>query len=263
MGEPWKAFLEGSGQAAHHGVQLYEDVDELAVSVAAFFVAGFEAGEPAVMVTVPEHAAVFGEAFAESGWDAARLDRERLLATVDAESALVAIMQGSDHPSPRALEEVVGGAFDRFPRRHVRAFGELVDLLVGRAKTKAALELEQLWNDLARRRSFALLCGYRLDVFDREVQTVTLRPICREHSHVLPAADPARLARAVDGALEEVLGAAEAGKVYVVVGPELRSGRIPGGQVVLMWISEHMPALADRVLASARARYLADDSLAA
>ena len=73
-----------------------------------------------------------------------------------------------------------------------------------------------------------------------------------------PCSIPARLQRAVDQALEEVLGAAEAGKVYVVVAQQLRADRVPMAQVLLMWISEHMPALAERVLASAQARYLAE-----
>jgi hypothetical protein len=115
-----------------------------------------------------------------------------------------------------------------------------------------------LWNDLARRRDFSLLCGYGLDVFDREAQAGTLPHVCRTHSHVLPVADPARLQRAVDQALEEVLGAAEAGKVYVVVAQQIRADRVPTAQVLLMWISENMPTLAERVLASARARYLAE-----
>jgi hypothetical protein len=53
-----------------------------------------------------------------------------------------------------------------------------------------------------------------------------------------------------------VLGASEAGQVYAVVGRQLRANRVPIAQVLLMWISENMPSLAERVLASARARYL-------
>ena len=60
---------------------------------------------------------------------------------------------------------------------------------------------------MARRRSFSLLCGYRIDVFDRDAQLSVLPEICRSHSHVLPAGDPERLERAVDAALAETLGA--------------------------------------------------------
>jgi hypothetical protein len=39
------------------------------------------------------------------------------------------------------------------------------------------------------------------------------------------------------------------------VGDQIRRGRIPPPQLVLMWVSANMPALADRILASARKRY--------
>jgi hypothetical protein len=165
-------------------------------------------------------------------------------------------MNGGDAPSPAVFDRIAGELLDRFAGRHVRAFGEMVDVLCKSGRRDAAMALEELWNELAQRRDFSLLCGYHLDVFDRESQAATLPDVCRAHSHVLPVLDPARLQRAVDQALEEVLGAAEAGKVYVVVGQELRGDRVPMAQVLLMWVSEHMPALAERVLASARTRYL-------
>jgi hypothetical protein len=104
---------------------------------------------------------------------------------------------------------------------------------------------------------FSLLCGYQLDVFDPRTQAATLPQICRTHAYVLPVPDPVRLARAVDGALEDVLGPTEAGKVYIVAGRELNENRVPTPQILLMWLSANMPALAERILPSARRRYLA------
>jgi hypothetical protein len=250
----WSEFLSGS--APGHAVQIYTDLSELAGSVAPYLASGFDLGEPAVVVATPEHLTEFMAELEAAGWDEMRIDRAGLLAVADADETLAAIMDGGDTPSPSAFEHVVGAVFDRFPGRRVRAFGEMVDLLCRRGQQEAAITLEELWNDLSRRRTFSLLCGYQLDVFDRESQAGTLPHVCRAHSHVLPVPDPARLQRAVDEALEEVLGAAEAGKVYVVVGQEIRADRVPMAQVLLMLVSENMPALAERVLASTRARYL-------
>jgi hypothetical protein len=252
----WSEFLCGTEHG--HAVQIYSDVSELAISVSAYLAAGFELGEPGVVVVTPPHLSAFMDALAETGWDAARIDRAGLLTVADAESTLEAIMSGGDAPSRAAFDQAIGSELDRFKGRHVRAFGEMVDVLSRAGRHEAAIELEELWNDLARRRDFSLLCGYRLDVFDRESQASMLPQVCRAHSHVLPVLDPARLQRAVDQALEEVLGAAEAGKVYVVVGQQIRAERVPMAQTLLMWVSENMPALAERVLASARARYLAE-----
>jgi hypothetical protein len=255
----WADFLAGEDRCAH-AVQIYADVDELADSVAAYLGRGFEAGEPAIVVATAAHAERFLERLTAQGWDEDRIHREASLRVEDAEATLAAIMRGGTSPSRAAFEQIVGDLLDdaatRAPGREVRAFGEMVDLLCERGKPKAAAELEGLWNDLGRRRRFSLLCGYRLDVFDRATQAGALPDVCRAHSHVLPASDSARLARSVDLALEEVLGAAEAGKVYALVGEQIRRGRVPSPQLVLMWVSANMPALADRILASARKRYV-------
>jgi hypothetical protein len=253
-GDVWGDFLVGR-EPHGHAAQVYADLGELAQSLSAYLRAGFERGEPAVVVATPEHLTVFLAALAETGWDKARIDQAGLLAVADAAETLGAIMDGGDTPSKCIFEEKVGSLLDLFPGRHVRAFGEMVDLLSREGRVEAAIALEELWNDFGRRRDFSLLCGYHLNVFDRAAQAGVLPDVCRTHSHILPSLDPARLTRAVDQALEEVLGAAEAGKVYVLVGQQLRSDRIPMAQVLLMWVSANMPALAERVLASARARY--------
>jgi KaiC/GvpD/RAD55 family RecA-like ATPase len=253
----WKELLRGPSSAGH-AVQIYADIGELADSVVDYLDAGFEAGEPAVLVATAEHASHFAEGLASRGWNMIELEQQGLLATADADATLAAFMVDAS-PSPARFERVVGGLLDRVgerhPERRTRAFGEMVDLLCLRGEPEAALALEQLWNRLARTRNFSLLCGYQLDVFDRASQAGTLPGICDAHSHVLPALDPARFARAVDLALEEVLGPGEAGKVYVLIGEQIRQHRVPVPQLALMWVSEHMPVLADRILASARAHY--------
>jgi hypothetical protein len=257
MEAAWTGFLHGSGPAGH-AVQVYRDVSELADSVAKYLAVGFDLGEPTVMIATPEHWACFGERLAESGWTAARIEQRGLLFCADADTTLAAIMDG-DRPSAEQFEAVVGGLMDRvgarFPNRRIRAFGEMVDLLCERGNPSGAAALEELWNRLARRRSFSLLCGYRIDVFDREAQVSLLPQICRSHSHVLPARDPERLERAVDAALEETLGQ-QAGQVYAMVGEQLRRKQVPPAQLALMWVSSQMPRSAERILESAKARYL-------
>ncbi len=249
------------GESAGHGVQVYADLDELAGSVAAYVSAGFEAGEPALVVATREHVGRFAEKLASAGWDERKIQGDKLLVLADADAALTEFMDG-ELPSATAFEAVLGGLLDRvaerFPRARIRVFGEMVDLLVARGQTEAAVRVEQLWNGLARRRSFSLLCGYRMDVFDRATQTGLLPDVCAEHSHVLPAGDPERLSRAVDLALDEVLGPADAGKVYLLVGERIREARVPVAQLVLMWVSANMPGLADRILASARTHYFGE-----
>jgi hypothetical protein len=257
MQRTWTDFLRRAPSGGH-GVQIYRDERELAESVASYLVSGFQAGDPALVVASPEHWNLFADALRSRNCDVAELELQELLTVEDAESTLAAFMSGG-RPSSVRFEETVGGVLDpiskRHPGRHVRVFGEMVDLLCLRDEREAALALEQLWNQLARKRRFSLLCGYQLDVFDRACQASTLPGVCSSHSHVLPAFDSTRLTVAVDRALGEVLGHAEAGKVYLLVAEEARRERISVAQLTLMWISANMPVTADRILSSARAHY--------
>ena len=155
---------------------------------------------------------------------------------------------------------MVGELLDRaqrgLPERPVRVFGEMVDLVCRREGAEAADELERLWNALAGTRRFSLLCGYRLDVFDIEAQLETLPGICREHSHVLPARNYPRFARAVDEALREVLGPNQAATVYVLVSRVATDNQVPLAQLILMWVSANLPKHSNQILASARTHYV-------
>jgi DcmR-like sensory protein len=257
MKAAWTGFLHGAGPAGH-AVQVYRDVSELADSVTRYLAVGFDLGEPAVVIARPEHWATFAEQLARSGWSVARIEHSGLLFFADADTTLAAIMDG-DRPSAEQFEAVVGGLMNRvgarFPSCRIRAFGEMVDLLCERGNPRGAADLEELWNRLARRRSFSLLCGYRADVFDRAAQISLLPAICRSHSHVLPTADPERLEQAVDAALAETLGE-QAGKVYALAGEQLRRKHVPPAQLALMWVSSQMPRSAERILESAREHYL-------
>jgi hypothetical protein len=257
MPKTWTDFLRGA-PTGDHGVQIYRHENELADSVTSYLAAGFAVGDPALVVASPEHWALFAGALATRNWDVAELQAQGLLTVADAEATLAAFMSGG-RPSPVRFEEVVGGMLDsisqRHPGRRARAFGEMVDLLSLRGEREAALALEGLWNRLARKRNFSLLCGYQLDVFDRASQATTLPGVCRSHTHVKPAFDSTRLTVAVDRALGEILGDVEAGKVYLLVAEEARRERISVAQLALMWVSANMPVSADRILASARAHY--------
>lgn len=182
-------FLRGTASGGH-GVHVYADVHELAESAGAYLAAGFEAGEPAVIVATREHLAAFAERLEELGWGTERLEHEGLLVVVDADSALQTIMRDGQ-PSPLAFEAVVGTLLDeveaRFPGASPRVFGDMVDRLCEQDRSDAAVTLEELWNGLASSRRFSLLCGYDTAVFDGGVESDALREVCRLHSHVLSA----------------------------------------------------------------------------
>jgi len=213
-----------------------------------------------VVVAPREHRRLYDDHLRARGHDPEALRAQGALVAADAQATLDVLLDGA-MPSREAFEREVNALLDAaaaplFDRR-LRVVGEMVDLLVQSGRRDAAAALEELWRDLARRRSFSLLCAYRLDPFDRETQARLLPAICGAHSHVLPAPDEHRFARAVDRALEQVLGGDEAGKVYVLAAEAGGGGHVPMPQLVLMWLSAEMPATAERVLAAAREHWSA------
>lgn len=253
----WTTFLEAA-PAADHAVQVYDDLADLAGSVGRYLDAGFRRGEPGMVIASADHRRVFVEALEARGWDIDRLEAERLLTCLDAQQTLDAFMDG-DTPSGERFEHVVGGAIDRlatrFPDTSIRAFGEMVDLLWKQGNEAGAIALEELWNELAESRRFALLCGYPLDIFDIDVQRSALPEIIRVHTHPRPAADTSRLAAAVDRALAEVVGPFAAGQIYLQVAEQVPRSELPRAQAVLMWLSRRQTETAQQVLERVRTHY--------
>jgi signal transduction histidine kinase len=69
----------------------------------------------------------------------------------------------------------------------VRAFGEMVALLVAAGNPRAALALEALWNELQQTHAFTLVCAYPLASLDGAAHTELLGAVCAAHGHVIPA----------------------------------------------------------------------------
>ena len=131
----------------------------------------------------------------------------------------------------------------------------MVDVLWRRGRESAAIALEELWNELAESRRFALLCGYHLDIFDIDVQRDALPPLFHVHSHVRPTADPSRLAAAVDQALSEILGAHEAARAYLDAAERSKTSGVPRAQAVLMWLSSEGSPRGEAILQRVRTHY--------
>jgi PAS domain S-box-containing protein len=183
-----------------HWVQFYETEAFLTEKVTAFLLDGLRGGEAAIIIATESHRAAFLEALGRSGVDAeAALAREDLM-ILDAVATLDTFMVGGT-PDPIRFEQNVGRKLDVLSRsgtRKVRAYGEMVDALWRTGQRDAAILLEELWNDLRRRRQFTLLCAYVIDSFHKHDG---IHSICSTHSHVLlpeshGGTDPASLSSA-------------------------------------------------------------------
>jgi hypothetical protein len=168
-----------------HAVRFYESRESLARIVGKFLGEGFIAGLPAVVIATPHHREAITTVLAGHYFDLSRLEAANDLIMVDAVEMLSRFMH---HGMPDAtrfsdamipvIEQACRGRKDCV----IRAYGEMVDVLWQAGQTAAAIRLEMLWNQLAQTHSFALLCGYSMGHFYKDVGQ---HEILHQHTHLV------------------------------------------------------------------------------
>lgn len=172
----------------HHAVKFYGSESSLFTTVATFLAEGLVTNQPAIVIATPAHRAAIVEHLCGRLIDCVKALREGDLVLLDAEETLDLFMVGHA-PDPNLFAANVGRLVEQTlnGRRRVvaRAYGEMVDVLWKQGRSQSAIELEILWNKLAMKYNFALLCGYAMGSFYK--QTEHLEDICAQHSYIVPA----------------------------------------------------------------------------
>jgi KaiC/GvpD/RAD55 family RecA-like ATPase len=178
----------------HHAVQFYGDDDSLFTTVAGFLSQGFVDGHPAIVIATEGHRTSILQHLRGRLIDVDTVQQMGSLIMLDAHQTLDRFMHHG-MPDRERFEASVGSLIaqvldGREDRVLIRAYGEMVDVLWKEGKSDAAIRLEMLWNRLAQRYGFKLLCGYSMGNFYKE--TKGFEAICREHTHIIAArAEPA------------------------------------------------------------------------
>jgi hypothetical protein len=169
-----------------HAVQFYGTEQSLFSIVSEFVSEGLIAHQPAIVIATEAHRAGILEALESRMIDIDRARHGGDLVLLDAHELMGTFMLG-DSPHPELFEYNVGLVFDQALRVRgrtlMRAYGEIVDVLWKVGRSEAANKLEMLWNNLAAKYGFALLCGYAMGNFYKEADR--LEEVCRHHSHVI------------------------------------------------------------------------------
>lgn len=171
-----------------HAVRFYKDAKSLCALVSSFLTVGFVASHPAVVIATPEHRNGILEHLRWGGVDPVGLQTDGGLILLDAQDTLDEFMRdGMPNASlfTALMEPTLHSIAQKHPELPIRAYGEMVDVLWKQGRTVAATRLEMLWNDLARRHRFSLLCGYAMGNFYKDA---AVEEICSHHTHVLTAA---------------------------------------------------------------------------
>ena len=173
-----------------HTVQFYSDDPFLVESLSGLVGGTLAAGESAVVIATEAHRRQLFDLLIARGVDVSRALREGRYFPLDAEQTLAKFMRDA-HPEPSHFSDIIGGVLEKATAAstngRVVAFGEMVALLWVEGNREAALEVEQLWNDLAAKFVFSLHCAYPLSEFRTEEDAHFFRKICSEHASVIPS----------------------------------------------------------------------------
>jgi PAS domain S-box-containing protein len=179
-----------------HFIQFYESDTFLVDAIARFIGEGLTTGDAGVIIATSPHRDAVEHELRARGKDPDAARAEGRYLAVDAAETMGQILVDT-WPDPARFEEVVAAALGRVaprgPDGRVRVFGEMVALLCDERRVDAAMRLESLWNALAHRQPFALLCAYPIGVFRHPDMEASFRQICAEHASIVPAESyPAR-----------------------------------------------------------------------
>jgi len=249
----WHPVLDRPSEGQHI-VQVYQDDDFLIDAMAHFVRAGLAQGEGVVVFATSSHWEACVCRLAAEGISLQDAELRGQLAVMDARTALSAFMVDG-MPDWKAFQDVVGTAINLTRRKcaRVRAYSEMVNVLWQRGERAAALRLEALWNHLLKVQDLALCCAYRIDTLREESYGGALEQLCALHSHVIPARDYEEFEKRINRAADAVLGSRTASMLRLLAAARRPPADMPDAQSTMLWMKQHMPITAGKVLARARA----------
>ena len=172
---------------AVHSIHVYDSDAELITRLGAIVSSSLRLGDSALIVATPEHRAQLVDHLGEAGINVRSCVREGRYSMLDAREAL-SMFLAAGRPDARLFRQTVGNTVDSArqravaTKRRLTVFGEMVALLWADGLKKAALELEGLWNESLRERTFHLHCGYPRAIFASHSEVAD---VCGVHSHIL------------------------------------------------------------------------------
>jgi signal transduction histidine kinase len=174
-----------------HSVQFYSDDTFLLDELSRFVGTALGAGDAAIVIATKTHRDGLSYRLRLRGFDPVTAIEAGRYVSLDAAETLAKFMVDGS-PDPARFRDVIGAviasataAAQGTPAR-VSAFGEMVALLWAEGNARAAIDLEDLWNNLAHTYSFTLRCAYPLSGFNRTEHAEALLKICAQHSSVIP-----------------------------------------------------------------------------
>ena len=162
-----------------HAVQFYNDDVFLIDTVSAFITAGLKENGAIIVIATAQHR--------EELRNTLQAANNSSITYIDAVELLSTFMV-DDWPNEARFTSTVGPLLQRAALKGpVRIFSEMAAVLWTEGKTRAAIRLEELGNELASQHAFSLLCAYPMSGFPDQKNNLSFLQVCRAHTHVHPA----------------------------------------------------------------------------
>jgi signal transduction histidine kinase len=174
-----------------HTVQFYADDPFLLNELSRFIGSALGAGDAGIVIATQAHRDDLAGQLKARGLDIERAAAQGRYVSLDAQETLSKLMPDGQLDEIRFVD-LIGGVIQQAAisvggeRPRIAAFGEMVALLWAEGRPDAAIQLEQLWNSLARTHSFELLCAYPSSLFNQSEDATGIGDICATHTHVTP-----------------------------------------------------------------------------
>ncbi|HKV46929.1 MAG TPA: PAS domain S-box protein, partial [Candidatus Acidoferrales bacterium] len=174
-----------------HSVQFYSDDTFLTDEIQEFVGAALSSGGSAIVIGTKAHNEVILRKLRNNGVNLGEFAARGQYQALDASEVLSRFLVDGKIDELRFYETIGsvvarGITSARQSNKRVVAFGEMVALLWAEGKKEEAIQLEKLWNGLARSYSFTLHCAYPMQGFSRQEDADSFLRICAEHTLVIP-----------------------------------------------------------------------------
>jgi hypothetical protein len=153
-----------------HTVQFYGEDGVLLHELNGYIGSALKAGSSAIIIATQAHIYNLARKLKRKGVNLATATGEGRYVALEATQVMSKFLVDG-RPDPALFSQVIGEVISRAANasrdthRRVVAFGEMVALLWAEGQCEAAIQLERLWNDLARSYSFSLHCAYPMQGF--------------------------------------------------------------------------------------------------
>ena len=185
-------LMPGPGRnaiARNHEVQFYSDDASLIAGFVSFIEAALKLGNVVIVVATESHRANLLHKLQAQGVDVTEAIGQGRFIPLDVAETLSTFMV-NDLPDPVRFFKVAGdlmvAAAKAAKGKHSRisACGECAPTLCAQGKADAAIQLEHLWDEVAKIYTVDIFCGYILNAVDRQPDSKIFERICSEHSAV-------------------------------------------------------------------------------